>query len=398
MTKIIGIGPGDLDFLYPLAQKEIEKADVLIGGKRNLADFAHLHKETRIIGNNLKEIAAYIADNWEKKNIVVLASGDTGLFSIAKVLKEYLPQVDLTFYPGISSLQYLLAKKKMSWEEMKIISLHGKNCASLLNVIRHNAKVAVFTGGTNRPEVVAARIPWENLKITVGENLSYPEERIVSGSPKEIAALEFSSLSLMILEHDGKIEENWAYLSPGIPNEAFLRDKVPMTKEESRALILSKLRLTGKNRILEVGAGTGSVTVEMALMVQEGEIWAIEQNPQAAALCRQNFQKFHLDNIALIEGNAPEDIPPGIDFDRVFIGGSRGKMEAILAALPQRPLRTVISAIAVETVVEAKEALLRFGYDNIEIVSLTIAKNKIAGGKNLMMGENPTYIIVGERP
>ncbi len=116
MTKIIGIGPGDLAFLYPKAQKEIEDADILIGGKRNLADFAHLNKETMVIGNNLKEIAAYIATHQEEKNIVVLASGDTGLFSIAQVMKKYLPEVELTFYPGISSLQYLWQKCKSVWK------------------------------------------------------------------------------------------------------------------------------------------------------------------------------------------------------------------------------------------------------------------------------------------
>ncbi len=257
--------------------------------------------------------------------------------------------------------------------------------------------MAVFTGRANLPQAIAAEIPWEKVRVTVGENLSYPEERIISGSPKEIAALEFSDLSLMIIEHDGAIEENWPYLSPGIPNHAFLRDEVPMTKEESRALILSKLRLTKGSQILEVGAGTGSVTVEMALMAREGRIWAIEQNPNAVALCRKNFTRFHLDNIHLIEGAAPLDIPEDIKFDRVFIGGSKGKLGEIMKALPQRPLRTVISAIAIESVIEAKDALMANGYENIEIVSITVAKNKPAGSKNLMMGENPTFIIAGER-
>lgn len=396
MIKIIGIGPGDLAYLYPLALKEIEGADMLIGGRRNLADFAHLNKKTLVIGNNLKEICTYIEENGDKENIVVLASGDTGLYSIAKVIKDRVPGVAVDFYPGISSLQYFLAKLRMGMEDMKIISLHGKTLPSLLHVIRSNKTVAVFTGGSNRPDQVAARIPWQNLRITVGENLSYPDERIISGSPAEIAAMTFTDLSLMILEHDGGLEMPWPYLSAGIANECFLRDEVPMTKAEARALILSKLRLTGNNRVLEIGAGTGSVTVEMALALREGHIWAIEQNLAAVRLCRRNFERFHLDNITLIDGAAPQDMPKDIAFDRVFIGGSKGQMSGIFAALPPGPKRVVVSAVTIETVVEAKEALAQNGYKEIEIVCITMAKSKPAGSKTLLLGENPIYIIMGE--
>ncbi len=397
MTKIIGIGPGDLAFLYPLALKEIARADVLIGGRRNLKDFAYLGKETLAIGNNLAEVAAYIRREESRKNIVVLASGDTSLFSIAKVLKTSLPDLKLEFYPGIGALQYLLAKIGGDMEDMKIISLHGKSCPSLLHVLRHNRKVAIFTGGADRPQDVAAKIPWQNIRVTVGEHLSYPEERIVCGSPAAIAAKEFSGLSLMVLEREGEIDVLDPYLGPGLPNDDFCRDQVPMTKAEVRAVIISKLRLKQDSRVLEIGCGTGSVTVEMARLVGEGRIWALEQNPAAVALSKKNFDRFHLDNIELIAGAAPADIPAGIGFDRVFIGGSRGHMAEIVAALPGSVRRIVAAAIAVETVVEAKEALLEQGFGALEIVSLTLAKNKAAGEKNLMIGENPIYIIAGDR-
>ncbi|MEG1496024.1 MAG: precorrin-6y C5,15-methyltransferase (decarboxylating) subunit CbiE [Clostridiales bacterium] len=396
---IIGIGPGNQEYLYPMAEKAIANADVLIGGNRNLAEFAHLNKETLSIDKSLKPIVDYIDANHQKKSIAVLASGDTGLFSIRAYLQKKLPNVPFTVLPGISSLQYLMAQKNLSWNEMKIITLHGNDNINLCNTVANNKVTAIFTGGKNTPSAIAKRLEllsYANLTLTVGENLSYPNERIISGTPQEIAAMEFDDLSLILAENSNVENKPWNYLTSGLPDELFIRDEVPMTKSEIRALILAKLRLKADSQILEIGAGTGSCTIEMALTAIDGKVWALEKNHTAVELCKKNIAKFALDNISLIEGIAPDDIPELPQIDHIFIGGSGGNMKDIIKKYSDKPLRLVVSAITLESVTEALSAMKECGFTDIEIIQAAVSRSKKAGTKHLMMGLNPITIVSGE--
>lgn len=399
---IIGIGPGQTDFVYPLAARLIEQAEVVIGGRRNLAELAKPGQQTMVIDRGLAEVAEYIGQNWQSRRLVVLASGDTSLFSVRAYLQKRLPEVPFAVLPGISSLQYLLAKRGLNLNELKIITLHGSNSANLLNTVMREKNVAIFTGGENSPQAIAGRLTalsFADLRLTVGENLSYPDERVVSGTPQEIAGRQFADLSLMLVENAAPENRPWPYLPAGLADELFCRSlgerPVPMTKSEVRAIINSKLRLQPGSRLLEVGAGTGSVTIEAALAAYEGHVWALEKNPEALAVCRANIAKFGLDNIDLLAGAAPEAIPD-VQFDRVFIGGSGGNMAAIVAkavAHSAGSLRLVISAITLESVGEAMAALQEQGCRNIEVVQAAVARSKPAGGKHLMLALNPITII-----
>ncbi len=397
---IVGIGPGNQGYLYPLAQKAIEEADVLIGGKRNLEEFAHLNKETVSIDGKLAPIVSFIEEQWQNKSIAVLASGDTGLFSIRAYLQKKLPEVPFSVLPGISSLQYLIAKCNVNLNDLKIITLHGSNKVNLRDTVARNEVTAIFTGGSNSPQAIAAKLAtmgFADLSVTVGENLSYPDEVLVTDTAKAIAQMHFGNLSLMLVKNPSVNERPWPYLTMGLPDESFLRDEVPMTKSEIRAIISSKLRLKANSKVLEIGAGTGSVTIEAALTASEGHVWALEKNPIAVALCRKNIEKFCLDNVTLIEGTAPEAIPELPRIDAIFIGGSGGNMKDIIKKYSNCSVRLVISAITVESVTEALDAMKEYGFENIEIVQAAVARSKKAGSKHLMMGMNPITIVSGER-
>lgn len=410
---IIGIGPGRPEYIYPLAAQLIGQAEVLIGGRRNLAELAKDGQETLVIDRGLAAMADYIRANWQHRRLVVLASGDTSLFSVRAYLQKRLPEVPFAVLPGISSLQYLLARRGLNLNELKIITLHGSNGANLLNTVMRERATAIFTGGANSPQAIAARLAaldFADLTLTVGENLSYPDERVVSGTPREIAAGHFADLSLMLVENAAPENRPWPYLPAGLPDELFTRKMqdneqaaktVPMTKSEVRAIITSKLRLRPDSRLLEVGAGTGSVTIECALAAYDGQVWALEKEPAAVATCRANIAKFGLDNIRLLAGAAPEAIPDAA-FDRAFIGGSGGSMAAIIERLCQQnerektPLRLVISAVTLESVSEALAALAAAGCQNLEIVQAAVARSKPVGGKHLMQGLNPITIIAAD--
>ena len=398
-TTIVGIGPGDQGYLYPLAAKAIEGAELLIGGERNLREFDLEAKETFVIGNNLKEVAALIRENYGKKDIAVLASGDTGLFSIRGYLQKQLPELEFQVLPGISSLQYLIAKCNLNLNELKIVTLHGSDDVALKNTVARHRTTAIFAGSRHLPQEIAAAlsgISFAEIKLTVGENLSYPDERIVVGSPEDIAQMEFSDLSLVIVENPAPAKRPWPYQTMGIPDSTFLRAEVPMTKSEIRAVVNSKLRLTETAKVLEIGAGTGSCTVEMALTAWAGHVWALEKNPEAIALARANFERFAIDNITLIEDTAPAGIPQEPCFDAVFIGGSGGNMEEIVAGVAGRTDRIVVTAVTVESVAEALSAFERHGFE-AEIVEIAVARSRKAGTKHLMQAINPVTVITGEK-
>lgn len=184
-----------------------------------------------------------------------------------------------------------------------------------------------------------------------------------------------------------------------IRDREFLRDKVPMTKEEVRAISIAKLDLTPDNILIDVGAGSGSVGIEAATYLTEGRVYGIEVNPLAVDLIGRNIEKFGLTNYSLIEGMAPEGLPDIVP-DRMFIGGSKGNIEGIVdyfIRVGKPGGIIVINAIVLETLEGARRTLETRGFQDIEVVSVNIARNKKIGGMNMMMGENPIYVISGRR-
>lgn len=402
---IIGIGPGNEEYIYPAARKYIESGDILVGGKRNLELFHSLQKEEVVIGSSLEPIVRFIRDNIDTKRIVVLASGDPGIFSIAEYVKKHLCGVEMEVYPGISSLQYLCARVGKRWEDIFIVSLHGRECKDVNTILHTHGKVAIFTGGSSSPDGICrelARHGFGNAAVIVGENLSYPDERIVTGFPEDIAKMEFGSLSLMLVENPAAKKAQspaWEYETSGIPDEMFIRGEVPMTKEEVRSVTLSKLRLREDSVVYDVGAGTGSVSIECALRMKHGRVYAIEKEQNALELIRANILKFGLNNITLVEGVAPYILHRLPEPDRIFIGGTGGSMEDILDWIfhLSGDVRIVINAVAIESAYEALAGLQKQGCKEVEITCVSVARGRTAGKKHLMQALNPVYIISGEK-
>ena len=182
----------------------------------------------------------------------------------------------------------------------------------------------------------------------------------------------------------------------GIPDEAFLRGKVPMTKEEVRSISISKLRLTRDSVIYDVGAGTGSVSIECALMADRGKVYAIEWKEDAWKLVAENRKKFGTANLEIIPGRAPEALKELPAPTHAFIGGSSGSLKAILRTLLRKnpKVRMVVNCITLETVQEVMEAARDLDLTIEDIVSVTVARSKTVGDHHMMMGQNPVYVMV----
>lgn len=394
-VNIVGIGPGNPELLTGAAIKAIKESNILIGDKRMLAAFAEADKKIydTIKTADIVEIAA--SANPEKDVLAVLVSGDVGFFSLAKTISGKLPECECVRYCGISSLVYFAAKLQLSWDDAKIVSMHGRK-QNLVAAVAENKKVFSLTGGEHTPQMLCAQLcehGLDDVQVYVGENLSYPEEKITVGTAAEISKQNFPSLSVMMV-----INEQAAKYQPvvhGLADELFTRSKVPMTKQEVRSVSMSKLMPKATDKIYDIGAGTGSCSVELALLANKGQVWAFERNPEAVALIHKNKDLFGIENLEVIAGEALENIKNMPAPDCVFVGGSGGDLCEMLNIIYAKnsDCRVVINAITIETLAEVADYYKKHQDYSLEIVNVCVARSRKLGSYNLMMAQNPVYVM-----
>ncbi|WP_304088325.1 precorrin-6y C5,15-methyltransferase (decarboxylating) subunit CbiE [Phascolarctobacterium succinatutens] len=394
-VNIVGIGPGNPDLLTGEARQAIAASNILLGDKRMLSAFADSSKTVydTIKTSAIAEVAAK-ADP-AKDVLAVLVSGDVGFFSLAKTISGKLPDCECVRYCGISSLVYFASKLQLSWDDAKIVSMHGRD-QNLVAAVAQNKKVFSLTGGEHSPQALCKQLCEHGLGqvlVYVGENLSYPEEKITQGTAEEISALNFPSLSVMMLLND---EANcFEPTVHGLADDLFMRSKVPMTKQEVRSVSMSKLMPKATDVIYDIGAGTGSCSVELALIAKQGKVWAFERNPVAVELLGKNKELFGLTNLDVIAGEALENIKTMPAPDCVFVGGSGGDLCEMLDVIYAKnsKCRIVINAITVETLAQVAAYYKEHPDYSLEIVNVFVARSKKLGSYNLMMAQNPVYVM-----
>ena len=390
--SLVGIGMGNTDSLTKEAEKTIQEADLLIGASRMVAA-CEKNGQDVYIEYNSEKIAAYIQEHPEYEKIAVVLSGDVGFHSGAKKLLNVLGN-QVKIVCGISSVAYFMSRIQKSWDDVVLTSNHGEE-ANLISLIRQNEKVFSILGKKDSVSELAKKLlayGMNEVVLYVGERLSYADEKIQKGFPENFVDYEGDSLSVLYAENKNYRQQSATH---GIRDEEFLRDKVPMTKEEVRTVSLSKLRLSENSVCYDVGAGTGSVAVEMALRAYKGKVYAIEKKELAVELLKKNKEQFQADNLEIIEGFAPEAMEDLEAPTHAFIGGSSGNMKEIMELLLKKnpKVRMVINCIALESVSEALECLKILPVSDTEIVQMTVGKSKTVGRYHMMMGENPIYII-----
>lgn len=399
-VSIIGIGIGNLDFTHKKSIDLISNSDCLIGAKRMLLDFTHLNKDT-FESSKAEDIYEYISKDNMHKNFGVLVSGDTGFYSLSKKLTEILEQdefIKVENIPAIGSLQYFCSKLNLSWDSIKFVSAHGRNL-NIISTIMFNKKTFMLTGGELKPKNICKLLVDKglgNLLVCVGENLSYNNERIIEDKASSIANMDFDSLAVMIIHNDNAIEIDSGFRSIG--DDEFITGHAPMTKSEVRTISIGKLKLKSDSIVYDIGAGTGSVSIETALKLSGGTLYAIEKNKGAIDLIKENIEKFKVYNIEIIEGVAPEGLDNLPKPDSVFIGGSSGNMDAIFDCLLKKNpcVNIVINTITLQSLNEALKAMEKYKFEDVEIVNVSISKSKKIGRYDMMMGQNPIYIISGK--
>ena len=390
--SLVGIGMGAEKTLTLEGKKAFDEAELLIGAKR-MTEAVQKPGQSVLHEYRSEKIVEYIKAHPEYRTVAIALSGDVGFYSGAKKLVDLL-EGNVEVICGISSVVYFMAKIGFSWDDAKIVSAHGRKC-NLVSLIRHNPKVFSILGTEDGVASLARKLVYYGMGdviLYVGENLSYENEKIFHDKAENLTEYRGDALSVVTAYN-----ENATPLSAvhGIRDEEFLRGKAPMTKEEVRTVSLSKLCLGEDSVCYDVGAGTGSVSIEMALRAWNGEVYAIEKKEDALGLLKENRQKFAVDNLKIIPGTAPEAMIELPVPTHAFIGGSSGNMNEIVKLLLEKnpEVRIVINCITLETVTEAMNAIRDFNLTDVDIVQLGAARSKTVGRYHMMMGENPIYII-----
>lgn len=392
LILIVDCGIGSSVFLTRQAHAALKAAGLWIGSKKmmeSLDDISGDHK--RIYLTDEKQARAEIGA-YPGQVVALLAEGEPGGDTSAVALKHKFDDLNPVMVPGISRISYLSAKTGISAERAKVLDFDHFD-TGILPAVRRYRTVFVFTEGRIDLCLKSLLAAGEkDLKTCVVENPGTNEEHILYSNIEDASTRVYPFGSALILTR----EKHGGIRSFGLDDDEFIRGNIPMTKSEVRAVILSRMALAEDDIVYDIGAGTGSVSVECGLAVPYGHVYSIEKKEEGIRLIRANAEKFGLANISPIHGEAPAALGHLPAPDAAFIGGSSGKMKDLIQTLHSRNphVRIAATAITLETVMESVGVMEGIGMDP-EITELQIAVSQKAGEKHMMIARNPVYLISG---
>jgi precorrin-6Y C5,15-methyltransferase (decarboxylating) len=401
-VTIIGIGM-TLEDLTAKHLKIIHQADILVGGKRLLNLFKDSPARKKIIGKDIVGVVNFVKQEMKKKRVVVLASGDPMYFGIGRRLVNAIGDRNIRVFPNISSVAAAFARIKEPWDDVRVISLHGrKNEPRLFKALEEENTVAVFTDPKNNPAWLAGRLlenQFLNYKICVLEALGSASEKISWYTLPEAAGMEFTDPNMVVLKRGFTGTKDKTPLYLGAPDSWYGHHKGLITKSEIRAITLSKLRLATDHILWDLGAGSGSVAVEAGLLIKRGKIFAIEKQAERVAQIKTNIKRFGIGNLTAIQAKLPQGLEELPRPDRIFIGGGGQQLKSIMTAAAQylKPEGVmVINTVLIPNVETARATLEKLNF-NTEIIQVQINRSRQMPWAERLEPLNPVWIVSGFR-
>ncbi len=391
---LVGAGIEGWEGFGSRALEIIAQAEVMIGHQRHLDIFPDFGGKKMPLGD-LPEVLEFLKGT--DKRVVVLASGDPTFFGISRFLLRNLSKERIEIFANVTSMQYAFACIKEPWDDAIFVSVHGRGMHVAVDKIIAAEKACVLTDKVNTPAAIAAELierGAEGYEAWLCEDLGLATEKFTKTSVRGLLELKPSDLNILILVRT--YEPNLVqYPLIGIDDDEFHTSKKLITKQEVRAVTLSKLQLQDDLVLWDIGAGSCSVSIEASNLMPNGRIFAVERNQQCIGFINENLKKFCTRNVKLIEAFAPEGLEDLPDPDRVFIGGAGGKLDEIIDAVSQRLKQdgiVVINAVTLDTLSQAVEFLEDHGY-TVEATCVNIAKTRKLTEYKMFEAQNPVYVI-----
>lgn len=329
--------------------------------------------------------------------IGLIVTGDPTNFSLSRKIQAAMPDVEFEILPGAGARTALFAAFKLAQESPVEISGHGRtmNPDRWLGLVATNHQVLLYCDREHSPAWAQDQLVRAGLavELAVGCNLCWPDQQLFRGTAGTLALEGCSGHSLVLTVNHAPRSRFW----PGLDDTLFRRGALPMTKKAIRAAAVCALAPLPDSCCWDVGSGTGSVSVELALSCPMGHVWALEREPEGRALARDNARAFGVHNLTALEGTAPEALTYLPLPDRVFVGGSGGRLEDILAHIANRgpDIRVCVSAVTLETACSAGALMKKLGYRHCSAVTLAATNWRLLPGNTLAQAENPVTLWVG---
>ncbi|WP_107668946.1 precorrin-6y C5,15-methyltransferase (decarboxylating) subunit CbiE [Cyanothece sp. BG0011] len=409
MIKVVGIGLNGRESLTINVQKIVDTANLLMGSDRHLSYFRDHPGDKVIISNFYEDIKTLQHIKSYHQSIVILVSGDPLFFGLGRLLLEQFDSEELEFYPQVSSIQLGFSRVKTPWQDAKIISGHGRHLDELITSFQQGVeKIAILTDSKNNPQAIARlflnlNIPI-NYEIWVCENLGNTDEKVNAFTPQTLAntSYPFAALNVVILLRTNNINLSKQELDNlpilGIEDHYFISFKDRpglMTKREIRTIILGELGLKSQEIIWDIGAGTGSVSIEIARLCPKSQVFAIEKTAMGINLINKNCQRFEVNNITSFQTKAPDKLSTLPNPNRIFIGGSGGNLMDILDVCQEKLVKDGIIIIALATLENLALSLdwINKNNWNYQLLNINISRSLSIAHLTRLSPLNPVFLV-----
>lgn len=407
---VVGIGEDGCSGLSARAASAVASAQVLVGGERQLEFFPQFRGERIVLKGGLGAALERVAERAEEHNVCVLASGDPLFFGVGALLVRKLGREHVEILAQPSSVQQAFARVGLAWQDATFVSVHGRPMDGVAVRLRRARLAALLTDEENTPARVAAHLgayghASDAWRAWVCEDLGGAAERLRAYGTLGALAAEratFAPLNVLLLE---RRDPAWRVppALPHLPEEAFAK-RIPkkglITKREVRTLSLASLSLAEDATVWDIGAGSGSVAIEAAMLAPEGRVYAIEVDPEGVDICRENARLHGTDNVRVVPGLAPAALAELPDPDAVFVGGSKGAMDEIIdVALARLSAggRLVVNAVTLDNVAEAYQAFRR--RDLVpEVTLVNVSRGEPLARYLRYEAQNPIHIFAASKP
>jgi precorrin-6Y C5,15-methyltransferase (decarboxylating) len=419
--SVVGIGYRPLG---KRSQELVRAADVILASSRLFEVFQRYDEYEAVkdrikVINKVPDTVEFIRERLSQpafQSVVLLASGDPLFFGIGRRMREEFGKEAIEILPDLSSIQEAFARINEAWDDAVFISLHGGpdiakrralpyEAADIPLLLERSGKMGILTDRENNPGVIAAilqsafRNPQSEIIMYVCERLGYSDERITKGTPAEIASASFSDPNVVIIiQQKSGVRSQESGVRFGLREDEIDHERGLITKDEVRAVTLHKLRLPQSGVLWDIGAGSGSVSLEAARLCPGLRVFAVEKDQDRINTIKTNMQRYDARNVEVVFGPAPDalvDLPAP---DRVFIGGSSGNLGDIVKLVNEKMPSgiIVINAVTLETLNDALPSLENNGF-SVEVSEISVSRSKVVAGKRHMSALNPVFIVKGTR-
>jgi len=419
VSKIAVIGIGYTP-LSERARQIILGSDIILASWRLLDVFREYGEYDEVkdkvqLLNDVNETIDFMRKNYGTHAIALLASGDPLFFGIGRMVIKEFGKDAVEICPGLSSIQLAFSRINEPWDDALLISLHGGNdpekrrrlkygIVDIPSLLARHHKIAVLTDRENNPSVIAealksSAINQSSLRIHVCEKLGYKDERITAGIPEEIAAREFFEPNVVILQYaTDTLPGGREDIGFGLTENEIIHSRGLITKDEIRAVTIHKLRLPQEGVLWDIGSGSGSISIEANRVSPGMRIFAIEKDREQIDHIRANCERLNAQNVAIIHGEAPEELLGLPSPERVFIVGSGGRLGEIIGVIGEAMSSGIIvmNVVTIETLHEAITSLEKNGFA-VDVAEVSVSKSKVIAGKKHMSALNPVFVLTGKK-